>query len=165
MSGELKKDRHIVFSIDDIVYSSPLSSVSKILELKSFDKIPYAPDFVIGETYYEENNIYIVDFKKIFKKNQTSEHGNILLIYKSSPHLVSIVADKLERINYLDLDTVHHDKLINSKEAKVIKGSYRYKDKTAFIIDISGVVELDYFRNLEESEEDQSSNLLEASGG
>lgn len=164
--SDTRTDRHIVFSIDNIIYSSPLSSVSKILELKNFDKIPYAPEFVLGETYHEEKNIYIVDLKKIFKRSEESAYGKILLIYKSSPHPVSIVADSLERINYLDIENIHQDTLFKSEESKLIKGSYRYKDHTAFIIDISGVMNLEYFKNieLEVEQENNDSNRLEVSG-
>lgn len=156
MSGT-ERDRHIVFSIENIIYSSPLSSVSKILELKDYDKIPYTPDFLLGETYHEDKNIYIVDLKKIFKRAEDSEHGKIRLIYKSYPHSVSIVADSLEKITELDNQTIHQDKLFKTNDSKLIKGSYRYKDNTAFIVDISGVMDMEYFQKIEiESETEQS---------
>ena len=143
------KNRHIVFSIDSLIFSSPLISVSKIMELSDYELMPHAPGFILGEAYVDDQHIPIVNLKSIFATPHKEKIGKVLIVYKSDPHPIALMADYLEQITDLDESEVFHDKFIVTNESSLLKGSYRYKKRTAHIIDLTGVMSLDYFKNLE----------------
>ena len=142
-------DQIIMFTIDELLYALPLTSVVKVIHAIEIRHLPKAPEIISGIINVKGQIIPVADIRKRFGLTEREiELEDRIIIADTGKRKVALFVDAVTGIK--DLAT---RQFVNSKEslpfAGYIKGVAKIDDELILIYDLEQFLSLDEEKELE----------------
>ncbi len=144
-------ERYLIFEISGSLYGTPLLSVREVIEQQDIKPVPYAPSYFIGIMNLRGKVVSVIDLRKKFKVDETSERDNTyIMILDLDDTSIGVMIDKVISVQELNVDDVSFLPTVDANiDSDYLIGASRFNDKLITLVELSKLIskeEVDKFR-------------------
>lgn len=141
--NEGKKDKIIIFSLNNEWYGIEEVKIREILNIQKIFFIPQSPNYIEGVLNARGMIVPVVNLSKFLgmKKSSILPSSRIMIIEKYNI-VVGLLVDKIDEIIRLDWDILQHS-FVNLVQEKTmfVKGEFQWQNKVVAVLDAENIMD------------------------
>jgi purine-binding chemotaxis protein CheW len=132
----VKKNKLVVFSVDNQQFAVHLSNVERIVRIVEIDSLPLAPEYIAGTINFHGEFLAVVNMRKLFFLTQREAYINDqLIIMNTTSNKVALWVDSVnEIVEYTDDDISDPRKIL--LDVGYVEGLFKMRDGMVLIHDL-----------------------------
>jgi purine-binding chemotaxis protein CheW len=143
-STEISKDEEaqleiwVTFTLDNEIFSLPVSSVHEILRVSNITKVPHAPAPVRGVTNMRGRVLPVVDLRvRLGMKAVETDNASRILVVESKGRLIGLLVDSVHQVIRLSrkgIEPLNPD--VMTAQSDYISGVFYLQNKLVFLMNV-----------------------------
>jgi purine-binding chemotaxis protein CheW len=128
----------VTFTLENEIFSLPVSSVHEILRVSNITKVPHAPDPVRGVTNMRGRVLPVVDLRvRLGMKAVEPGNASRILVVESKGRLIGLLVDSVHQVIRLSrkgIEPLNPD--VMTAQSDYITGVFYLQDKLVFLLNV-----------------------------
>jgi purine-binding chemotaxis protein CheW len=143
-SAESTKDEEeqleiwVTFTLDNEIFSLPVSVIHEILRVSTITKVPHAPEPVRGITNMRGRVLPVVDLRiRLGMKAVEADNASRILVVESKKRLIGLLVDSVQQVMRLStkgIEPLNPD--VMTAQADYISGVFYLQDNLIFLLNV-----------------------------
>jgi purine-binding chemotaxis protein CheW len=159
-SAESTKDEEeqleiwVTFTLDNEIFSLPVSVIHEILRVSTITKVPHAPEPVRGITNMRGRVLPVVDLRiRLGMKAIEANNATRILVVESKKRLIGLLVDSVQQVMRLStkgIEPLNPD--VMTAQADYISGVFYLQDNLIFLLNVDRLLLMNNSLHIEEKQ-------------
>ena len=128
----------VTFTLDQEIFSLPVSVIHEILRVSNITKVPHAPEPVRGVTNMRGRVLPVVDLRiRLGMKAVEADNASRILVVESKKRLIGLLVDSVQQVIRLStkgIEPLNPD--VMTEQADYISGVFYLQDNLIFLLNV-----------------------------
>lgn len=128
----------VTFTLDQEIFSLPVSVIHEILRVSNITKVPHAPEPVRGVTNMRGRVLPVVDLRvRLGMKAVESDNASRILVVESKKRLIGLLVDSVQQVMRLStkgIEPLNPD--VMTAQADYISGVFYLQENLIFLLNV-----------------------------
>ena len=134
----------VTFTLDQEIFSLPVSVIHEILRVSNITKVPHAPEPVRGVTNMRGRVLPVVDLRvRLGMEAVEQDNASRILVVESKKRLIGLLVDSVQQVIRLStkgVEPLNPD--VMTAQADYISGVFYFQDNLIFLLQVDRLLSI-----------------------